>query len=35
MARSNNGGQAAPATYWPLAISASAVPRRRSNHRVT
>ena len=35
MPRSNSGGQRAPATYWPLEINANAVPRRRSNQRLT
>ena len=35
IARSKIGGQMAPATYWPLEISASAEPRRRSNQRLT
>ena len=33
--RSNNVGQRTPAAYWPDEISAIAVPRRRSNQRLT
>ena len=35
MAQANSDGQMTPATYWPDEISASAVPRRRSNQRLT
>jgi hypothetical protein len=35
IARSNRVGQSVPATYWPEEISATAVPRRRSNQRAT
>ena len=35
MTRSNSAGQTTPATYWPDEISAIAVPRRRSNQRLT
>ena len=31
----NSGGQTTPETYWPDEISASAVPRRLSNQRLT
>ena len=35
MMRSNSAGQTTPATYWPDEIRAIAVPRRRSNQRLT
>ena len=35
MPNCSSGGQIAPATAWPEAISATAEPRRRSNHRLT
>ena len=35
IALSKIGGQSAPEMYCPLAISANAEPRRRSNQRLT
>ena len=35
MPSANSDGQTTPAMYWPDEISASAVPRRRSNQRLT
>jgi hypothetical protein len=35
MPRSKIEGQNTPAMYWPEEISAIAVPRRRSNQRLT
>ena len=35
MPREKNTGQTVPARYWPDEISATALPRRRSNQRAT